>query len=304
MKESHFLRYGTSSEQKYMASYQHTYDGIAINGNMLAHISKSISLFVHKDIGKEFFIDPMTHSFQHETEKISSASGRIKSSIKKLIEIYGNPLKLILDEFRPITATDFNTNNIPKFVATVLGFQKDHIRRSLDEEYSDYIDYLEISKEPIFLIAPYFYMQSDRTFDDWFSLNSRMINESIKLKAEYKKDIFAELVIDKKLLCDEDKINKILKTYSDSKIDGLLYWINGFDETQATVDELSAVKDFVVKYKRSNPNKKIISLYGGYFSELLMGISNALDGVVHGLEYGESREVVPVGGGIPISKYY
>jgi hypothetical protein len=46
-------------------------------------------------------------------------------------------------------------------------------------------------------------------------------------------------------------------------------------------------------------------MYGGFFSILLTHRSiQLLSGVSHGMEYGESREVYPVGGGIPVSKYY
>ena len=58
----------------------------------------------------------------------------------------------------------------------------------------------------------------------------------------------------------------------------------------------------VKKFKTKHANKPIVSLYGGYFSQLMTKIG--LDGVVHGMEYGEKREVVPVGGGIPRAKFY
>lgn len=46
-------------------------------------------------------------------------------------------------------------------------------------------------------------------------------------------------------------------------------------------------------------------MYGGYFSILLTHKNiQLLNGVSHGLEYGESRKVYPVGGGLPVSKYY
>ncbi len=308
MAPFHFLRYGTAAEQRYMRDYQHTYDGIAINGSMLAHIPKGISAFIYRDVNKKFFVDPMPHSFQHRLDKIQNSSGEIRSSILKLMKIYGDPITLIERLKRPIRNTDFSEDIIPAFVRNVLDFQYNYVKKYRDSEYSPYIEYLEAQnadmdlskKEPFFLIAPYFYMRDD-TYDHWFKLNLQFISESIKQKRSFRnKEIFAELVVNMKLLRDNSRIDKIIDDYSTAN--GLIYWIDAFDETEADPVELRAVLSFVEKYKSKNPKKLIISLYGGFFSELLL--KKGLDGVVHGLEYGESRDVVPVGGGIPLSKYY
>src|SRR5439155_1265305 len=52
--------------------------------------------------------------------------------------------------------------------------------------------------------------------------------------------------------------------------------------------------------------REVINLHGGYFSVLAAGKlgNGAMSGVCHGPEFGESRAVVPVGGGIPIARYY
>ena len=52
--------------------------------------------------------------------------------------------------------------------------------------------------------------------------------------------------------------------------------------------------------------REVINLHGGYFSVLAAGTlgKSAMSGVTHGPEFGEFRSVVPVGGGIPIARYY
>lgn len=301
MRKSHFLRYGTSAEQKYMGEFRHTYGGVVINANMLAHISKAISAFVHKDVlRKNLFIDPMTHAFQHDLGSITNSQGDIKRSIQKLITFYGPPIDIVIKELRRARSTDFTNENLPVFVENVLDFQHNHITKSLDKDLRDYIEYLQIEKRPNFLIAPYFYL-TEENIENWLVINKKCIELGLELKKKFDGlDIYGQLVMDRRLLLNDKSINKIVEYYSDA--DGLLYWIDDFDETEASIKQLSAVKNFIKKYKGKNPTKKIISLYGGYFSELLL--KDELDGVVHGLEYGESRSVVPVGGGIPLSKYY
>lgn len=300
----HFVRYGTAAEQKYMKDYQHTFDGVVINGSMLAHVSKSISLFVHKDMkNKSFFVDPMTHSFQHDLSKIQNNEGEIKSSIQKLINIYGSPATILLNKIRPLRPDDFsNRKSLSQFVESVLGFQYKHIQESLSDEYREIVEYLKINQlgKPDFLISPYFYL-SKNDQSKWIQVNLQLIKESIELKASFDNlPIYAQLVIDRQYLNDSSGLENLIQSYS--MADGLLYWIDGFDETEASPDELKAVKRMVRTFKDSNQDKKILSLYGGYFSQLLL--KEGLDGVVHGLEYGENRDVVPVGGGIPLSKYY
>lgn len=264
MNKNHFVRYGTAAEQEYMREYQHTYDGIAINGSILAHISKAISAFVHKDINKKFFIDPMTHSFQHELDKIKNAEGNIKASIKKLMQEYGEPIASVLIKDRPIKKSDFSSASKKTFVENVLRFQNDHIASNVADKYHDYIEWdSSLKREPSFLIAPYFYLKQNN-LDSWLDLNIEMLGQALTFKNKFDgKDIYAQLVIDKRLLLDDEIIGSILNQYS--KADGLLYWIDGLDETDADENELQHIKDLVKNYKKLNPRKRIISLYGGYF---------------------------------------
>ncbi|MGE4296013.1 MAG: hypothetical protein AB7E49_09960 [Campylobacterales bacterium] len=296
----HFIRYGTTAEQKYITQYQHLFNAVALNANMLVHASKSISTFLHKDIDLNFFIDPMTHAFQHDLNWIYNEKGEIKTSISKLIAEYAGVVDdSINNKKRPLRHTDLNNNSIVELCHKVLNFQKNFVRASVDEEYKEYIDFLKADKEPMFLVAPYFFL-TDGNFSNWFHINSELISKSMSLKNEYKKSIFAQLVIDKKILKAKERVSQIIQEYSVS--DGLLIWVDGFDEARASEEELSCLRDLVSDYKKMNPEKPIVSLYGGYFAQLLTKCG--LDGVVHGLEYGEKREVVPVGGGIPRAKFY
>ena len=92
----------------------------------------------------------------------------------------------------------------------------------------------------------------------------------------------------------------LLKDYSEAKCSGIFLWIASFDEHRASRAELLKYKNFVSDL--SSSEKKVISLYGGYFSIILL--KYGLHGVAHGPGYGEDRDVIPVGGGLPRAKYY
>lgn len=114
--------------------------------------------------------------------------------------------------------------------------------------------------------------------------------------------LLAQLVVSKEVLRDEQKRNRIISAYSGTAAQGVLLWIDNLAEDEVSESDLTILVELVRALKASG--KSVVNLYGGYFSILLTKLENGLDSVCHGLEYGESRPVVPVGGGVPISKYY
>jgi len=305
----HYLRFGKSSEKKVLEKHKDSFESIVINANTLAYFGKSLSTFILiKGKQKGFFIDPMTHAFQHPLDKISDNKGEIKSSIKKLIEIYGEPIEdAVLKNEKPVLPGDFDSEEIKEsFTKNVLEFQENHLLYSTDKDFKSYLEDSEfkdlIPTRPIFLVSPYFYLRNS-DYKDWLNLNEQFISIAKNLRPENSM-IAGELVLDKNLLDEifnnESVKDKVFKAYS--KADILLFWIDDFDEHKEDLQRLKELKKFVKSFKEKYPGKFLINLYGGYFSQLLLKLG--LYGVVHGPEYGESRAVSPVGGGIPISKYY
>ena len=80
-----------------------------------------------------------------------------------------------------------------------------------------------------------------------------------------------------------------------------MVWFDQFDEHEATTELLKRVKEVARHFAQRDI--RLFNAYGGYFSTVLSKLG-LLGGVCHGPEYGESRSVTPVGGGIPVSKFY
>lgn len=306
--QRHYLRFGKSSEKKILEEHQDSFESIVINANTLAYFGKSLSTFIFiKGKQKNFFIDPMTHAFQHSLDKISDDKGEIRSSIKKLIDHYGNPINYsILNNKRPVSPKDFSSNKIKNsFTKKVLDFQKEHLLYSADKDFKSYLEDSKFKKliptKPIFLVAPYFYLR-ESNYENWLNLNKQFIEIAKGLESTIT--VASELVLNKNLFSKLIKENRIMNQIFDvyKSANGVLFWIDDFDEHKESAERLNELKKFVIEFKKKYPKKFIINLYGGYFSQLLLKLG--LDGVVHGPEYGESRAVVPVGGGIPIAKYY
>jgi len=315
-KTKHILRYGTHAEQKYIEKMVDEYDILTINSNMLAYSSSAIAEFIMMNFltqDKGFFIDPLTHAFQHNVKKLKSYSKRskkltLKRSIEKLIEIYGEPIYSNIINDKVILPTSFDDKEIiSEFCKRVIGFQLNTIPEQLEEKgFMEYIEPsgLNISTlKPLFIIPPYFYMKLD-TINEWLDLNIEFIKVAKELYED--KTIFGELVINKDILTSEKAIDKICNAYSSLNINGLLLWIDDFSEHDVPGNSLRGYTDLVKKLYDNGID--VYNLYGGFFSIILTGFDDELgfrlSGVGHGLEYGEYRAVVPVGGGIPTSKYY
>ncbi len=281
----HFIRYGTNAEKKHIKKFLDDFDGIAFNANMVSMYAGSIANFLYEN-QKEYFIDPLTHAFAHNLGFLRNDKGEIKKSLAKLAEHYGIE-HIILEKNRPLKLSDFDDGFLKSFFDNVVSFQENIIHENLENEWKELIEFIGFKNKPNYTIAPYFYM--DRlNYKQWKNVNL----EFIKLA---KDKYYTQIVIEKELLQDESFIDEMVAETNQTK--GVFYWIDNFDETKATEDELNSLLDFINKIQVFKVN-----LYGGYFSTLL-NFKN-LDGVIHGLEYGESRDVVPVGGGIPVAKYY
>ena len=303
----HIIRFGTVAEKQKLIELLHTYDILCINGNSTAYMANAISKLITANIsakGKAYIIDPITYAFQGDIKLLKKKdSDDLKKSIKSLIEIYGSPIKDVIEKGRPILPEDFDDKNKEGFCNRVIEFQLRTVKNYLnDNGYSKYLDYIKMGGffDPELIIAPYFYLDDqDPRFNDWLKLNLDFFH---LVKKNYpKKKIFVELVISKSILVNTGKLVTAIEEYSKLDCDGIALWIDDFNEHIETIDNLNKFVNVLKRLK----DKHIYIMYGGYFSILLTHEElNLVKGVSHGLEYGEHRPVYPVGGGLPVSKYY
>lgn len=312
----HIVRFGTAADQSELAKFNQTYDLLALNANMVAHMPSALSKFISQKItNKPYFIDPQTHAFQHGLSFLESSAegkeGEIKSSIAKLIRLYGNPFekRILKDKDRgPVEPEDFK-RNLPDFCQRVRDFQNNTLSKvAQSSDTQKYYTFLKakgknvsIESKPKFFIAPYFFL-APGTYGDWLRVNTRCAKECIDNKRTDK--VAIEIVLSKSILFDESARNEIIEAYCKiPQPDWFLIWVDEFNEQSASQKELECFLSFIQKLGDRAP---VINLYGGFFSVVAarLEIVKALRGVTHGLEYGESRGVIPVGGGIPSAKFY
>ncbi len=314
---NHWVRYGTSMDQAlYEPSILDGVDAFVINASSLAHTPTSISKFVDQGLSrKAYCVDPQTHAFQHDLSHIQSraktTSGQLKKSIAKLVEKYGYLIaKAIVEDSRPVTPDDFaplDSSEVKEFTRKVLEFQEkcieDELRRGERKKYYDYLEKKDAGSaelRPFLLTAPYFYLTS-KTLAAWLPINCELVGVAKKLKKGSR--IAAQIVISKDILEHSDSTNRILEHYKAVQPDLIHLWVDSFDEQEVSQEQLESYCEFVTGLCSL---ARTTNLYGGFFTTMLStsGKIPNLAAVCHGPEYGESRPVKPVGGGIPSAKYY
>lgn len=297
----HLMRLGVHSEQMYFAERPTLYDILVLNAHVAEYTAKgSASFVVGRLQGRKFLIDPSTHAFAHHPRFIMTdlaGEGRVKKSIAALAERYGEPVSSLIGE-RALTPDDFKSDKVlESFTRRVLDFQRTRLESAVDEDLK-YFDASDVSLRPCLVVAPYFHMAST-DFRQWLPVNIRLI-EAAQSAAEGL-PLYSEIVIDKGLLDDPEEFSEICQEYvRHAPCVGFLIWISGLSEHEAGVPALRHVRDFIASL--ASAKRPIYNLYGGYFSLLLHHAG--LAGVCHGPGYGEERNVVPVGGGVPVAKYY
>lgn len=316
MMAIHIYHYNMHAEQRYFLGREHRvlYNLIALNGNIVSYSPSGVAGFI-STAARKYFIDPQTYAFQHDTINLKRDESdkdvgvlpdyQFKPSIIKLANdrlkgLFG----LVIKNDKPITPDDFYDNNIidnniiGETCENVINFQLNILIESLDNETKEFLN-STIDFKPEFVIAPYFSL-SDLNFKKWLEINLHLY--SISREIYNYLNVFFALVVSKKILYNNKEY--ILEKIDELKPQGILLWIDENIEENLFDYEVEDYYQFLKKLKDST--EVLYNSHGGYLSILLCHeeIGPILDGVGHSINYGESRPIIPVGGGIPMARFY
>lgn len=307
MSVDHWMSFSTFAEQDFFEyPKKGTYQGVIINGNMAAYAPAGLAAFLLERTSSDttYLIDPLTHAFQHDPGLVEGSDGKPKASIHKMAEAYGPPISGCVGA-KPVLPEHFEEEKVlEKFVLRCIKYQNCQLANYMME--SDAAKYLadpDRELPPYALIAPYFFL-TESTLDEWLPVNVNAAQLTVN-HSEKGEKVFASIVISQGILLDADSIQEIISKFLDIKLDGYLLWVDNLDEQSAASTELKGLLE-LARGLRAGGTREVINLHGGYFSILAAGAlgDGAMSGVAHGPEFGEFRSVVPVGGGIPIARYY
>lgn len=309
MSVEHWMTFGTFAQQDYFEYPKvGTYSGVVINANMAAAYPAGLAAFLlEKTRGMKYLIDPLTHAFQHSPEVLTDSDGEPKKAMRVLADAYGEPVSTSIGE-DALLPDAFRTEKVLEpFVRRCVDFQLQWLPKfMLQADAAKYLDDDEKSQPPYAVVAPYFFL-TETTLDDWLPVVVRAAKIASKFGAAEGFSVFAGVVVGQGIILDASASRKIADALAEVPLAGYMLWIDDLDEEVANEAELAGFLRLSRLLRGTGKEKReVLNLHGGYFSVLAGGNggSGSLSGVAHGPEFGEHRGVVPVGGGIPIARYY
>lgn len=305
MPIDHWMMFGTFAEQRHFVyPSPDTYVGAIINGNMAAYAPDGLAAFLLERAGGRlnYIIDPLTHAFQHSPESVTDREGEPKKSILGLAQAYGDLFVRNVGK-RPLLPKDFNDDReLHGLTKNCLDFQSSRLSQAMAEnELVKYVTSNSDDLKPYALIAPYFYM-TETTYRQWLPVCQRAIEHALEIAADRK--VFASVVLSQGVILNDRARTEVVESLKAQRVAGYIVWIDELDEQTAGATRLSGLLALTRSLRENG--REVLNLHGGYFSILAAGKlgRGAMSGVCHGPEFGEFRGVVPVGGGIPIARYY
>ena len=177
--------------------------------------------------------------------------------------------------------------------------------RGLEELFSEFISG-EQRSNLIAIVPPYFpIMDVNEVYSVWYSANLDMINIALNMRRKGER-VYVVIAISKDVLLHENAIKKIISDYTSfsKDVDGFLIWVIDLDEV-SNHGELKHLVNFLRRLREGvkTKNVKIINMYGGYFS-LLLVMLGLLDGVIMRVCYRQGRRPCQEVKGFVKENYY
>ena len=303
------LRYNTGNDKKVFIKFKDKISAVIFNATIVAYSSSAIAdlVSVYKN---QYIIDPQTHIFQQDISAISSdknGSRKIKKSVDKYFQEMPNELISLYEKKGGNLSVDNISQHIDSLVAHTYSFETEYVNKYIsNKDYSKYLNFVNLGPLPKAIIAPYFMLKSTYSNDDihkWLQLN-KISTQKFECINKHKYPLGVQLVLDKSVLENEYFLKEVREAYLDLNIEYAFIWIDDFDLFQAPPIQRKNFKS-LLKILTELQIKPIMA-YGGYDTILLCNqdLPYRMYGVAHSVGYGEKRAITPVGGGLPVNKYY
>lgn len=322
------IRIGSHAEKEYVLKLKGFLDGLIVGANLFEAApgaTASLILAVGAKNAK-LFIDPMTYAFgayiDPETAKVRTDLDWIKSdqiqkgrpgrrrtarekktvrdfkrSYRALADTVGWPLSEAVQNSKAVSPDSLQEGaSVKSFCGSVVEYQ---VRRlpcefEEDEELREFVDDMP---QPAAVFAPYFYVEPTNT-DAWLNLNLKLMQATATLGAAIP--VHGVLCADVQHLADAGVRRRLLEALPGTRVKGVWLWFSGFFEESASTDMLRAYRELV---EGLAAKVEVHAMHGGFFSLALSKFG--MQGVSHGIGYGEQKDVVPViGQSTPTVRYY
>lgn len=304
------LRYNTGTDKQVFINFKDEVSAVIFNATIVAYSSSAVAdlVSVHKN---QYIIDPQTHIYQHSIGLIQTVDKEgnkvVKKSVVKYLDELPSTLKSAYLENGGELTAQVITSEIDELVERVYFFETEYVNKYIKaKEYDKYLDFVQLGPKPNIVIAPYFMIKSyfsEGMISSWMELN-KLSAEKFVEKNNGVYPVGVQLVIEKDVLERPFFLKEIELTYSGIDAEYAFIWIDEFNIFEAPRVQQENFKKMLEIL--TNVGLKPIMAYGGYDAILLCNrdLPFKMYGVAQSVGYGETRAITPVGGGLPVNKYY
>ena len=308
------LRYNTGTDKKAFVKFKDDFNAVVFNATIVAYSGAAVAdlVSVHKN---QYIIDPQTHIMQHDIHAIMSKNSKtgqyaIKKSVKKYLDQLPPKVTDIIEgEGRHLSMAEI-TEIVDELVESVYEFETAYVNSFIEnKEYDKYLKYAKVGPTPKVIIAPYFMLKRDMSIEECVNLlelNVVCVEKTFDIQKAKGTTypIAAQLVLDREIFKNDEVLKKISEKYANTSCEYIFIWISDFSTWECSYEEKLCFYRLLSSLNLIG--KKPVMSYGGYDSIFLCHsqLNVKLYGVAQSVGYGEARPITPVGGGLPVNKYY
>lgn len=323
VKSQLIIRLGSHAEKEYIEKTAPFLDGVMIGSNLIESTPGATASLAVRLVGAsrrhslKVIIDPMTYAFgtyrddfgrqRTDLDWIKSdqkIKGQKDKTERKLKRSYSRLAMRLGSLFADATMRDRAI--LPADLASpaarhaVCAAVIDYQTKRLPEEFAKDEDFAGFAGElpqPSFVFAPYFYV--DPTLQtEWIEVGLQLAEATVDAATGHQ--VHAVFCANDSVLSDATLLDRLVSKLPDTGVKGVWLWFSSFDELQADVSQLASFRSLV---ERLSARMTVYNMHGGFFSLALT--KSGLSGVVHGIGYGEQKNVIPViGQSTPTVRYY
>ncbi len=304
------LRYNTGTDKHVFIKFKDKMSAVIFNATIVAYSSSAVAdlVSVYKN---QYIIDPQTHIYQQNIDAVQTENKNgertIKKSVKKYLDELPDSLVSAYLAHKGNLSPEIIESRIESLVESVYLFETKFVDKYIKgKEYDKYLDFVKLGPRPKVVIAPYFMIKSsysDLDINSWMRLN-RLSAEKFIVKNDNIYPVGIQIVLEKDVLERPTFFNSIKQFYSGIDAEYAFIWIDDLNLFEAKRTQQENFKKLLQIL--TDINLKPVMAYGGYDAILLCNnnLKFRMYGVAQSVGYGESRHITPVGGGLPVNKYY
>ncbi|MCC5786378.1 MAG: hypothetical protein JJU33_06735 [Phycisphaerales bacterium] len=313
------LRYGAHAEKEYLQRLGGFLDGLLYSGNLLeATQAASVSLLLKvrkKQASPRLYINPMTYIFGPYIDPDSNRkrqdlkwikSFRKKSQRLEIKDAYqalgaelGEPFKSAIQDSTAVDPVGDLSVDRDAIVEGTLRYQSNRLVDifTADEEIRQLAGSSVEQLQPSAVFAPYFYC-ADEWMSAGISANADLARRAVN--AAPKAPVHMIACVSQHVLQSRDLTKQLCQECSATGVKAVWLWLSKFDELEASTSQLRKYRALVAELSKS---VSVHTYAGGFWSMLLAG--DGMEGISHGVGYGERKPVVQViGAAAPTVRYY